>query len=123
MLVKARGSVLAFLCAPAVAFGQAAAPTPIRLSLSESASATQRPGEVVAYTFDARAGRTYLIEVEQRDLDLTVTVASGGASQAYNSPLRRDESELIVVDAQQDEPYLVTITADEPTDASGTHEI
>jgi CHAT domain-containing protein/tetratricopeptide (TPR) repeat protein len=77
----------------------------------------------VTYTFDARAGKTYLIEVDQHGLDFTVTVDGAGVSRSYNSPLKRDEPEFVVIDAAQDETYRVTLAAEEPTDASGTHEV
>jgi CHAT domain-containing protein len=115
-------SVPAFLT-PASAFAQSAQRAPIPLAVDQHASATQRAGELVTYTFDARAGRTYLIEVDQQGLDFKVTIDGGGVSRSYNSPLRRDEPELVVVAPAQDEPYRVTIASDEPTDASGTHEI
>ena len=94
LLVEARGAVLALLCTPAIAFGQAAAPEPKTLSVDETASATQRADETVTYLLAAHAGDSYLIEVEQRGLDLILTVeAPNGSTQSYNSPLLRDERE------------------------------
>jgi CHAT domain-containing protein len=86
-------------------------------------SSTQRAGEAVSYTFDALAGTTYLIEVAQRGLDFTVTVDGGGATRSFNSPLKRDEAELVIVEATQAERFRVTLAAEEPTDASGEHAI
>lgn len=109
------------LCIPIAAIGQSA---PSRsLVVGETASATQRAGDAITYTFDAQAGKIYVIEVDQHGLDFTVTIANAAASRSYNSPLKRDEPEFVVIEAAQTEPYRITITADEPTDASGAHEI
>jgi tetratricopeptide (TPR) repeat protein len=115
-------SVLAFLYTPVTALAQTAR-EPIPLSVDQRARATQRAGELVTYAFDAHAGKTYVIEVDQHGLDFIVTVDGGGSSRVYNSPLRRDESEIVVIAAAKDEPYRVTISSDETTDARGTHEI
>jgi CHAT domain-containing protein len=124
VLVEARGSVLALLCAPAIAFGQAAAPELISLSINEPASATQRADETVTYLLAARAGDSYLIAVEQRGLDLIVTVeAPNGSTQSYNSPLLRDEREYAVFDAAVAGDYRIGITSNELTNALGGHSI
>jgi CHAT domain-containing protein len=110
------------LCATAVV-AQETVTVPRSLAVGEPASATQRAGESVSYAFDASAGATYLIEVAQRGLDFTVTVEGGGTTRGYNSPLKRDEGELVIVEASHDERFRVTLTSDENTDASGEHEI
>jgi hypothetical protein len=89
-------SVLAFLCAPAIAFAQATAPaanasTP--LTFGVTLNTAQRADESAAYSFAAEQGRTYLIEVEET-LDLVVTVEKPiGANESFDSPLRRDGAE------------------------------
>src|SRR5690242_21759220 len=99
MLVKARGSVLALLCSPAVAFGQAAAPE-TTLAFGATLTDAQRADETKTYRFAADEGRAYLIEVDQRDsLDLVVTVESpDGTSEAFDSPARRVGSELVLLE-------------------------
>jgi CHAT domain-containing protein len=116
-------SVLASLCAPAIALAQTTQREPITLSVDQRASATQKAGELVSYAFDAQAGNAYLIEVDQRGLDFTVTIDGGGSSRAYNSPLQRDEPEFVLVDAPQTGRYRITIGVEDLTDASGTHEV
>jgi len=124
VLVEARGSVLALLWAPAIALGQAAAPEPTALSIDEKATATQRADETVTYSLAARAGDSYLIEVEQRGLDLIVTVeAPNGSTQSYNSPLLRDEREYAVFDAGVAGDYRISIASNELTNAPGGHSI
>ena len=117
-------SVLAFLCVPAAVLAQAAEREPIALSVDQSSSATQRADETIAYRFAARAGETYLIEVEQRGLDLIVTVeAPNGGTQSYNSPLLRDEREYALLDAAAAGDYRITITSNELTNGLGAHSI
>ncbi len=117
-------SVLTLLCAPAVALAQAADPEPIPLSLDQSSSATQRADDPIVYRFAARADESYLIEVDQRGLDLLVTVAApDGSAQSYNSPLRRDEREYALLDASMSGDYRITISSNELTHAVGGHSI
>ena len=124
VLAEVRTSVLALLCAPAIAFGQAAAPEPKALSVNEEASATQRADETVTYLLAAGAGASYLIDVEQRGLDLIVTIeAPNGSTQSYNSPLRRDEREYALLDAAVAGDYRITISSNELTNAVGAHSI
>jgi CHAT domain-containing protein len=124
LLAGSRRSVLAFLCVPAVIFGQAAAPEPLRLAVEQSSSATQRAEEAVVYLFGARTGGRYLIEVEQRGLDVIVTVQNpDGSSLSYNSPLRRDEREYVLFDAMATGDLRVTIESKELTNAIGGHSI
>jgi len=122
-LAEVRTSVLALLCVPAIAFGQAAAP-PTGLSVNETASATQRADEKVTYSLAARAGDSFLVELEQRGLDLIVTVeAPNDSTQSYNSPLLRDEREYAVFDAAVAGEYRISITTNELTNALGGHSI
>jgi hypothetical protein len=117
-------SVLALLCAPTLALAQAADREPIQLSLDQSLSATQRADEPIVYRFAARAGESYFIELEQRGLDLIVTVAApDGSTQSYNSPLRRDEREYALLDAAAAGDYRITISSNELTHATGGHSI
>ena len=60
---------------------------------------SQRANEPLHYLIDARRGQTLLIEVEQRGLDVVVSVESPvGEIRRFNSPLFRDESELVLID-------------------------
>lgn len=123
-VVEARGPLLAFLYAPALALGQAAMPEPTALSIDETVSATQRAGETVTYLFAARADASYLIEVEQHGLDFVVTVeAPNGSTQSYSSPLRRDERDYALLDATVEGDYRIAVTSDEFTHAVGRHSI
>jgi len=122
-LAGSRRSVLVLLCVPAAAFGQSFT-APTRLLVEQSATATQRADEPVAYLFAARAGGRYLLDVEQRGLDVIVTIQSPtGSAQSYNSPLRRDEREYALFEATADGDYRITIESKELTNALGSHSI
>jgi tetratricopeptide (TPR) repeat protein len=127
-LVEARGAVLALLCAPAVAFGQPAAPatssSSTQLTFGVTLNASQRAGDTFTYAFAADEGRTYLIEVKQDSLDLIVTVQGpSGASEAFNSPARREGDELILLERTDPGTYIVELRSEEHTGAVGGHTI
>ena len=95
---------------------------PVALSEGRAATADQRSGEKVVYTFDAAAGRTYLIEIEQHGLDFTLSIeAPDGDSHDFNSPLLRDEPEFALIERAIAGRYRLTVSADEPTNAVGRH--
>jgi len=124
VLAGIRGSVLAFLCAPAIVFAQTTQREPIPLSVDQRLDATQHADEPIVYRFAARSGESYLIEVEQRGLDLIVSVeAPSGSAQSYNSPLRRDEREYALLDAAVAGDYRITVTSNEFSNALGGHSI
>ena len=111
-------SVLGLLCEPAVVLAQGGAQEPIPLTIGQRSEATQRADEAIVYRFAAVAGESYFIEVEQRGLDVIVTVEPpSGAKQSYNSPLVRDEREYAVLDAAMAGDYRIAITSNELTNA------
>jgi len=128
VLVKARGAALAFICAPAVAFGQATAsatrsPTP--LTFGTWLNASQRADETATYVFVAEQQRTYLIEVDQKSsLDLIVTVQRpDGASESFDSPTRREGTELVLLERAEPGTYLVALGSEEHTGTDAAYSI
>jgi CHAT domain-containing protein len=120
--------VLALLCVPAIAFAQATAPatsSPTPLVVGVTLNAAQRADETAAYSFAAEAGRTYSIEIDQRQsLDLIVTVERpGGASESFNSPSRREGTELVLIERAPPGTYHVILRSEEYTGAVGSHSI
>jgi CHAT domain-containing protein len=98
------------------------ASTPLRdgQTIAVSHGATER----FVYTVNVPASRTYLLIVEQRGLDLILTIeAPDGTSRALNSPLFRDESELALLGDAGPGPYVVTVRSEEHTGAPGGHAI
>ena len=85
---------------------------------------SQRAGDYVTYAFDADEGRSYLIEVVQRGLDFIVTVESpDGRRRSFDSPLGRDERELVLLENARPGPYRIIVHSDENTGAVGTQRI
>ncbi len=124
MLAGARRSVPALLCVPTLVLAQASAREPLALTVGQSMSATQHVNEPLTYVFAARSGETYLIEVEQLGLDVVVTVEDAeGNATAFNSPLKRDESEYALLENAAGADYRIRIDSAESTDASGAHTI
>ena len=102
----------------------AQSPNPVALPLDATLGELQGADDVVAYAFDARPGETYLIEVEQRGLDFIVAVKSpDGRSRSYDSPLKRDGTELMLLEDVAGGSYRVVVSSNEPTSATGRHEI
>jgi CHAT domain-containing protein/tetratricopeptide (TPR) repeat protein len=97
---------------------------PVALPLDATLGAPQGADDVVAYAFDAAPGETYLIEVEQQGLDFIVVVKSpDGSSRSYDSPLKRDAMELVLLEDAAAGSYQIVVRSDEPTSANGRHEI
>lgn len=97
---------------------------PIPLPLDRTISSSHTASERFVYGFDAAAGADYLLIVDQSGLDLIVTVeAPDGAATSYNSPLFRDERELVLLEDTLPGRYLVSLHSEEHTGAVGGHSI
>lgn len=110
---------------PSLTFSQTRVSSPsVSIQTGLSRTATQHVDEPITYQFLATAGQSYLIVVEQEGLDVAVTITSpAGVRRVYNSPLNRDERELVVLDATVSGPYSITLNSDELTDSVGRHTI
>jgi CHAT domain-containing protein len=97
----------------------------LELSLSNIAQAApRRSGDPASYVFRAQEGKTYLVAVEQNGLDFIVTVTDpAGAKRSYNTPLKRDERELVLIENAHAGAYSVSVVSEELTDAHGRHTI
>jgi len=126
VLAGVGSSVLAYVCVPAIALAQAAAPAtnssePIVFGVWRNAA--QRADETATYSFAAEQGRTYLIEVEQ-SLDLVVAVhGPSSAGEAFNSPAQREGDEVVLLEGTDSGIYTVTLRSEEQTGAAGRHAI
>jgi CHAT domain-containing protein len=97
---------------------------PIPIEQGAAVTATQRAGDPVSYVFDAEPGKSYLIDVVQRGLDLIVSVEyPDGDRREFNSPLFRDEPEFVFLENTTAGRYRIDVRSDEPTDAAGAHTI
>jgi CHAT domain-containing protein len=94
----------------------------IPIVVDETLSVSHGAAQPISYRFAARPGDTYLIEVSQQGLDFIVTVESpDGTAESYNSPLRRDEREFVLLESAAMGDYRVIISSKEQTHAVGTH--
>jgi CHAT domain-containing protein len=107
---------------PVVGFGQSSRASPMELVPDGAAqTAVQRTNEPVSYVLDALANRTYLIEIDQQGLDFVVNVRTpAGLIIPFNSPLERDERELVLLENTLAGRYEITLESHETTDASGS---
>jgi len=75
--------------------------------------------QTLSFEFAAQANKSYLIEVDQGGLDLVVTVADpAGKSTAFNSPLLRDESELVFIETDEAGIFTISLLSNEYTGAT-----
>lgn len=89
-----------------------------------SSSELLESGEPITYEFDAVEGATYLIQLDQFDLDFVITLWSpDGTERTFNSPLFRDESDYALIEDALAGMYLLVIESDEATHARGWHTI
>lgn len=99
-------------------------PEPVPLADGQTLARSHGATEETVYAFDAVAGRSYLLLVEQRGFDLIVTVQSpGGEPASFNSPLLRDEREAVLIENAAPGRHLVAVRTDEHTGAAGGHSI
>ena len=112
------------LSASMPSFGQERDASTVVLVDGVAVTRSQRANEPLHYLIDARRGQTLLIEVEQLGLDVVVSVESPvGEIRRFNSPLRRDESELVLIDDTYAGRYRLTVVSEEPTNAIGGHAV
>lgn len=87
-------------------------------------SARQDARQRVDYAFEATAGRTYLIELDQQGLDFVLSIEDPrGDARTYGSPLLRDEREIVLLEDAQSGIYRVSVFSEEFSAASGRHAI
>jgi CHAT domain-containing protein/tetratricopeptide (TPR) repeat protein len=94
------------------------------LTFGVTLNAAQRADETATYSFIAEQARNYLIEVEQQSLDLIVTLEGpDGASQAFDSPTRREGTEIVMLERADPGTYRVILRSEEHTGAVAGHAI
>jgi hypothetical protein len=79
---------------------------------------------VARFVFKASGQRSYLIRVDQENLDFVIGLKRPkGTESAYNSPLARDERELVLIEHAAAGDYRISLTSTELTEAEGRHAI
>ncbi|MDH3545498.1 MAG: CHAT domain-containing protein [Gammaproteobacteria bacterium] len=103
-------------------YSDSAAGDAIAIQLNETRGDIQGAEESITYLFNGRLGDIYVIELVQSGLDFLVTVEGpDGTSQSFNSPLRRDEREFVLLEPKVSGDYRITVDSEESTNARGEH--
>lgn len=93
---------------------------PIQLSPGSTHNQALKADQALIFHLDATAGTPYLLVVDQGGLDLIVTIKpSDGPPQKFNSPLFRDETELVLIETSIDDSLAITLLSKEHTGATG----
>jgi CHAT domain-containing protein len=91
------------------------------LQPGETQRSTLRASDRVSVVLQIEARGDYLLRVDQGGLDLVVTLTEpGGRSQSFNSPLLRNEAELILLTDQPAGRYEVALHTGEHSDTVAT---
>jgi len=78
------------------------------LRLGGTQTVTQRAADRVSFVFELETRGDYLLRIAQGGLDLVVTLAApGGGSESFNSPLLRNEGELVLLANRPAAPPLL----------------
>lgn len=92
------------------------------IDVSQSLHAVRQVDQVDHYELAAAADRIYLLELEQDGLDFVVDVDdAAGRSRRYNSPLRRDETEIVLIESGRSAPYRISVFSEDSTYATGRY--
>src|SRR5690606_18583264 len=113
------------LLVPSLGHGQTPSPgTPAAVHEGRAVLTPLRAGSRSEHVFAADGGQSYAIELEQDGLDYILIVEDpAGESHEYNSPLLRDERELVLLENTLAGAYQISVRSDEHSGAPGSHSI
>jgi CHAT domain-containing protein len=101
-----------------------AEPIPLQAGVAVEQQQSQHASQQFTYLFHAIEEHPFLIQVDQGGLDFIISVESpDGSRHAYNTPLERDEREVVLIENPQSGEYLISLESKEITDATGKHTI
>jgi CHAT domain-containing protein/tetratricopeptide (TPR) repeat protein len=116
--VACTAGLLAALAAP---FARAQAPVP--LHVGETQTVAQKATDRFRYDVAIDEPGAYFLRVEQRGVDLIVSVETpAGSATSFDSPLFRDGNETVLLDAGPGR-YRVELRSEEHTGATAAHAI
>ena len=95
----------------------------VPLELDEESTHAQTADDEIVYELSLTEHKPFLIEVDQLGLDIVVTTTSEQGEESFDSPLLRDERELVLIEASQPGSYTITLWSKEYTGAIGGHRI
>jgi len=111
-------AMLSFNSSIATAEDHEAVSQPASLTVGKPYTEDLRADQILSFVFAAEVNKSYLIDIDQGGLDLEVTVATpDGDSASFNSPLLRDESELVLLDTGKAGEFAITLLSSEYTGA------
>src|SRR5688572_4190921 len=91
------------------------------LRAGETQRATLRASDRLSFVVELEARGNYLLRVDQGGLDLVVTLTEpGGRSESFNSPLLRNEAELVLLEERAVGRYEVALRSDDHSDTVAT---
>jgi CHAT domain-containing protein len=104
-----------------LAAAQGAGTAAALLRPGEMLQATQRAADRVSFVVELDRRGDYLLRIDQGGLDQVVTIGAPGAgTQTFDSPLLRNEAELVLLDDRPAGRYEVTLHTDEHSDTLAT---
>jgi CHAT domain-containing protein/tetratricopeptide (TPR) repeat protein len=97
---------------------------PVSIVVNEPLTVRLGVADQLEFEFNTSGGQSLLVEVFQNGLDIIATIQSpDGIRQSYNSPLRRDEREFVLLEDMASGKYVLTLNSDEHTNATATSTI
>jgi CHAT domain-containing protein/tetratricopeptide (TPR) repeat protein len=91
------------------------------LRAGETHRAMLRASDRVSFVIEIEGRDDYLLRVDQGGLDLVVTLTErGGRSESFNSPLLRNEAELVLLADRPAGRYEIALHTDEHSDTVAT---
>ena len=114
-----RGAVLLVVLFGA-SLASSAPQTSQKLLPNEPIEQAHGSNEPFRYLVDCPPGGACLVTIDQLGLDLAVSVDSSAGSWHVNSPLKRDEREIVVLEKGS---YEIVVVSEEFTGARGRHRI
>ena len=94
--------------------------TPLPLTPGAVQTFAIQADQPLIFQFDSEPGRSYLLEVDQGGLDLQISVIPrSGEPRNYNSPLFRDERELVLIEPDAQCSCRIELVSREHTAAVG----
>ena len=104
------GSLPAFLCAFFLAHDSFAQPLPVTLEVGETHSREMVADQSFEYRIGLSASDIYRVEIDQGGFDLQVEVESpNGGLTRFDSPLFRDDTELLLIEPGQTGEYTLRL--------------
>ncbi|MBT8080492.1 MAG: CHAT domain-containing protein [Gammaproteobacteria bacterium] len=95
-----------------------------RLNEGQLVSVSSHLADSIEYRFETTENTIYLLQIDQRNVDVSVQLKSpGGASKDFNSPLRQVGTEFVLLDQSPAGLYRVLLTTGGLTEPHGGYTV